>query len=153
MFERLVLQDRQTRRPRNSARLAGFLFLDAFANPAKPESDDLARPRLDRKRVMRGGLCPSVFRIDRVLATMNDAIVDSVFDVPVTVWRGEEKLGIRFVFSEKQIVRVFAVELVIAERAVACLDRRATARQIGARAKDRPAVVAAPGPCVPKPKR
>src|SRR5207237_8491039 len=103
-------------------------FLDGFANAAKPESHNATRAGLDRERIMRRGLCPHALGIHRLDPPIDDKIVDAVFDERVSVRRRKEARGVGFVLGEKQIARAFAVQLVVTQRAMACLDGWARAR-------------------------
>src|SRR5205823_9607036 len=138
-------------RPRHFPRLARTFFLDRFADAAKPESHHAARAGLDRERIMRRGFCPHALGIHRLGPSIDDKIVDAVFDERVSVRRRKKARGVGFVLGEKEIARVFAVQLVVTQRAMARLNGWATAREIGARPKRGPAIVAAPCPGVAEP--
>src|SRR5205085_12603576 len=146
MLEGLALQHRQANRSRNFSRLAGMIFFHRFPDAAKPEPHDLLRARIDRERIMGGALGSNAFRINRVLSPANHEIVDAVFHELMIVRRREKTLRVGFVFSEKKVARIFAMQLVIAERGMACLNGRTTSSEVRARAKHTPAIAAAPCP-------
>ena len=54
-------------------------------------------------------LCPHVGGINGILFTVDDVVIDTIFDVGAGVWNVIEPFNIGFVFGEKQVRRPFAV--------------------------------------------
>src|ERR1700722_17911282 len=90
-----------------------------------------------------------MFRIYRFGCSVNDVVVDAVFDVGCSVFAAKQSPGVGLVFREQEFGRAFAVQPAVAKPLIIQFDhriwRRADLMQFGTR------LTASPRPHVPEP--
>ena len=118
----------------------------------QPQPDSAGFARRDCERIVSRSFGPRLLGIHGISRTMDDEVVDPVFDVRGSVDNPEKPLGVRFILGEEQIGRVFGVKVPHSEARDARRQPKARSARAGL-INLRPDSVSAPGPHIAEPER
>ena len=116
------------------------------------QADDRGLPGAHRHLVVRGCLGSDLLRIDRVLSSRRDEVVDAVLDVGGRVGRAEDASVVRLVLGEEQGRAALAMQVVGSELGIGRGDDAVAGRR-GLDFQGRPGRVRPPAPDVAAPQR